>query len=108
VREYYGNPVTGAEWRNQSVVKIVKSDAILGAVITNGQTARDREAFIIQRAEPIVDREKLGRVREILKANASRTGPRINSSPLLQIAFCELCGKPLYMARTNYGDKTYR
>ncbi len=108
VREFYNRPVAGAEWRNESVTKILKSDAVLGVVISDGETLRDGDALAVQRCEPIVDRDKLARVREILKANADRTGPRVNASPLLQVAFCQFCGKPLYVNRTTYGDKTYR
>ena len=51
VREFYNSPLTGAEWRTQSVVKILQSDAILGAVTSNGESVRGHDALIVMRAE---------------------------------------------------------
>jgi site-specific DNA recombinase len=116
VREYYGNPVTGAEWRRESVTKILMSDNILGFVTdADGEILRDGDAMAVKRTgrdeKPvgaIADRDKVMQVREILKANADRQGPRENSSPLLRVAFCWCCGEPLYVNSTTDNGKVYR
>jgi site-specific DNA recombinase len=115
VREFYGSPLTGSEWTTASVTKILRSDNILGFVTnTDGEILRDGDTLAIRRTGPdghleaIADRKKVMAVRAILDANVGRQGPRINSSPLLQVAFCCFCGAAMYISRTKDAGKTYR
>jgi len=96
VREYKGNRplVAGARWMPTSLTKILKSPNIVGQIDVNG--------IAVKRAEPLIDFPTWEHVKQILARNAARTGPKINSSPLLHVLFCMLCQAPMYIATASY------
>jgi site-specific DNA recombinase len=97
-------PIPAARWKTTSLTKLLRSPNIVGEVVSNGKPLRDKSGYAIQRAEPLITREQWAEVKSILDANAARMGPRVNSSPLLQVAFCARCKSPLYISRSG----TYR
>jgi DNA invertase Pin-like site-specific DNA recombinase len=101
-------PLPAAHWKPTSLTKILRSAAIVGAVTANGKAMEDDKGLTVKRAEPIIDRDKWEQVKAMLDRNADRTGPRVNASPLLRVAYCAECGSPMYITRAKYGSKVYR
>jgi site-specific DNA recombinase len=109
VREFYGNPSTGGKWEVTIIRRMIFSDNLLGLVTNeDGEVLYGEDQKPVKRAEPIVDYAKLMRAREILEANRNRRGPRIGSSMLLRVAFCKLCGEPLYTSYKHENGRRYR
>jgi DNA invertase Pin-like site-specific DNA recombinase len=96
VREYKGNKplIADARWMPTSLTKILMSPNIVGQIVVNG--------IAVKRAEPLIDVPTWEHVKQILARNAVRTGPKINSSPLLHVLFCMLCQAPMYIATASY------
>jgi site-specific DNA recombinase len=110
VRIRNGNPVMPSPWKGTTVRKILQSHNLLGATVSNGEPVRDDDGNIASRSEPLIDHATWGQVQEQLESLGGTIGPRVNSSPLLQIAFCGECEDeaPLYVTVTRSGRKTYR
>lgn len=93
-------------WSSTSVQKILKSHAILGAVVdTAGQPVRDAQGMIIYRAPGLVSRDLFERVQARLRANP--VSAKVNSWLLTGIAFCGQCGGAMYSTVTKTGGKEY-
>jgi site-specific DNA recombinase len=111
VRIRGGKPVRPSRWQATTITKILASPAVLGATVNQyGEPLRDDSGAVVYRSDPLISREKYDKVRAILSAR--KGGPRVNSSPLLQIVFCGDCAaggqpNPLYVTRTRTGDKEY-
>jgi site-specific DNA recombinase len=108
VRRRAGKPELPSEWKSTSVRKVLSSPAITGAMTSNGDVLRGADGMAVMRAEPLISREDFLLIQKRLKANSDRTGPRINSSPLLRVAYCGLCGGVMYTNQTTTAGKVYR
>lgn len=112
VRLRNGKPAKPAKWQGTTVRKILGSQAVLGATVDqHGEPLRDDSGAVIYRADPLITREKFERLQAILGKNTA--GPRVNSSPLLQVIFCGDCMEagrvsPLYVTITKSAGKEYR
>lgn len=121
-----GKQPTNTKWTTDSVSKVLKSPAMLGAIVTSEVLERDDETnkptrrsdpkplydddgnFIL-RAEPIVSYGKWAEVQARISSNPQVGKPHINASPLLKIAYCGISGDQMYMTRTTYpGGKVNR
>jgi len=107
VRIRQGKPVQKSEWAVATVRTILSSQNIMGMSITNGEPLRDADGLAIQRAEGIVSRDDYLKIQKLLSANSGKTGQRINSSALLQVAFCGRCDSPMYTVTNKSGEKIY-
>lgn len=106
IRKRNGKPLADTPWFPSAVRAILSSPAVLGAVVnTDGKPYRDDEGFTIYRAAPLIDREVYEAVQAHLALNA--TPVRINTSPLVQVAFC-VCGAPMHSTVTTRAHYTYR
>jgi site-specific DNA recombinase len=90
-------PQNKTPWRANTVRSILSSMSVLGAVTNiRGIPLRDDQGLVIYRADPLIDRDAFERIQVRLAQNPVPV--RVNSTPLLRIAFCT-CGG--YMHRTS-------
>jgi site-specific DNA recombinase len=110
VREYKGKkPVNSdARWNTTSVTSILRSPNVIGETTANGDVIRDETGMAIHRADPLIDRKTWEQVKAILDGNTTRHGPSSNSSPLLHVAYCDLCKGPLHCTSAKWDGKLYR
>lgn len=88
-------------WTVTAVRIILTSMACLGAVTDQeGKPMRDDQGMIIYRADPLLadDPREARDIYERLQARFAQNPipVRVNSSPLLQVAFCAACGAPMH------------
>lgn len=95
-----GNPPKDRQpWTARTVMSILRSMSVLGAVTNvRGEPLRDDQGMVIYRADPILTRDQYERIQRRLAQNPVPV--RINSSPLLQVAFC-ICGGPMHRTFTS-------
>jgi site-specific DNA recombinase len=114
VRIRNGKPVKHSPWTATTIHKILESPNLIGATVADGKALRDDNGSILCRSEPLIDLATWDRVQDRLRNLAGTHSPRVNSSPLLQVAFCMDCAEreeiwsPLYVTMTKTGGKTYR
>jgi DNA invertase Pin-like site-specific DNA recombinase len=107
IRQRNGKPMTDTPWSTSVVRMIMSSPAVLGAVVdTGGKPLRDADGVVIYRAPGLVSLEVYESVQARLALNAAPV--RVNSTPLLQVAFCT-CGAPMHSTTTRRpGGVDYR
>ena len=99
IRQRNGKPVTDTPWTSTVVRMIMSSPAILGAVVdTRSKPLRDADGVVVYRAPGLVSRDIYEGVQSRLALNQAPA--KVNTSPLLQIAFCT-CGAPMHATTTN-------
>lgn len=106
MRKRRGKPLKGTPWSTAAVRIILSSPAVLGAVTNaKGEPLRDSQGLVIYRAAPLLAddpaeaRDIYERIQARLRQNAVPV--RVNSTPLLQVAFCADCGAPMHSTTTN-------
>jgi site-specific DNA recombinase len=83
-------------WIARSLRVILRSRAILGEVIHDGQVQRGTDGKPLTWAEPLISHEEWDRLQSALD-NAAKTKSRTATpSFALGVAFCEKCNSPLY------------
>ena len=101
IRQRNGKPMTDTPWTPAAVRIILSGHAILGAVTNAQGPVRDSDGVIVYRAPALVSMDVWERVQARLAQNVKPT--RVNTSPLLQVAFCGQCGAPMHSTTTK-GD----
>jgi site-specific DNA recombinase len=99
IRQRNGKPMTDTPWTPAAVRIILSGHAILGAVTNAKGPVRDSDGVIVYRAPGLVSMNVWERVQARLAQNFKPT--RVNTSPLLQVAFCAKCGAPMHATTTN-------
>jgi site-specific DNA recombinase len=95
-----------ALWKTTSLRRILASPASLGATVkTDGTKVRDEAGVVVYRADALIERDVWERVQARLATNP--VAARVNSWLLPQIAFCGVCGSPMYGSSARSEDKTY-
>jgi site-specific DNA recombinase len=102
----------GSRWSGV-LIKILRSRALLGQRVQGNDVARGEDGIPIQYADPVIDRATWDLLQSALKANAKgNTGIRKDGSPLLRVAFCVTCQKPMHhiahKSGKNAGLRYYR
>jgi site-specific DNA recombinase len=107
IRKRNGKPLKGTPWSTAAVRIILSSPAVLGAVMSGDGPLRDGQGLVVYRADPLITRDVYERVQARLADNPVPV--RVNSTPLLQVAFCASCGAPMHSTTTKrvYGGKPY-
>jgi site-specific DNA recombinase len=107
IRQRNGKPMTDTPWTAVAVRIILSGHAILGAVTNSKGPVRDSDGVIVYRAPGLVTMDVWERVQARLAQNPKPT--RVNTSPLLQVVFCALCGAPMHSTTTkgNTGGRYY-
>jgi site-specific DNA recombinase len=99
IRKRNGKPLTDTPWAASVVRMILKSPAVVGAVVnTDGEPLRDTDGFVVYRAEPLIPREVYEAVQSRLALNSAPV--KVNTSPLLRVAYCT-CGASMHSTTTN-------
>jgi len=106
IRKRNGKPMKGTPWSTVAVRIILSSPAILGAVTNaKGEPVRDDQGMVIYRAAPLLadDPSEARDIYERIQARLAQNPVpvRVNSTPLLQVAFCPDCGAPMHSTTTN-------
>jgi site-specific DNA recombinase len=95
----------GNDWTVTPLKRSLMSEAMLGRVTDHsGKSIRGDDGSPIQRAEPVLDRDVWGQVREVLDSRSQGSRPQSQGSLLTRVIFCGMpsCGKPAY--RFNGGS----
>jgi site-specific DNA recombinase len=99
IRKRNGKPLTDTPWSPSVVRMILKSPTVLGmATDANREIVRDNDGVAVYRSEPLITRDQYERIQARLALNPAPV--RVNTSPLLQVAFC-LCGASMHSTTTN-------
>ncbi|MFF4652399.1 recombinase family protein [Streptomyces sp. NPDC001380] len=111
-----GKEASGAEWRVGNLIRMLRSHTLLGhaemteTVMVAGKKekitriVRGEDGLPLQRAEPILSRTEWEQLQAALDKNSNKkAGNREGGSPLLRVAYCGVCGDPLYRNRGRGG-----
>jgi len=100
IRQRNGKPLTITPWSAAAVRIVLSSPAVLGAV-TNAkhEPLRDDQGVIVYRAPGLITRDVYEKIQARLAQNPVPV--RVNSTPLLQVAFCANCGAPVHRTTTK-------
>lgn len=114
-----GKEPTKTRWTTDTVSKILKSPAMIGAIVTTEVLERDDETNkvtrrsdpkplydddgnLVLRAEPIVSYDRWSKIQARISSNPQVSKPHVKASPLLHIAYCGTSGDPMYFSRVTY------
>lgn len=107
-RDANGGETKQSPWVATSLMKILRSRAMLGYVMHNGKPVAGTDGMPLARVEPaIISHEDFERLQRVLDDNSRVKRRTQATSLLLQVAFCE-CGAPLYKwSKPNRHGKNY-
>lgn len=107
-QDKYGHRKPG--WHSTNLRRLLRSKALLGHVIHQGQTVRGDDGMPLKMADEIIDPDEYELVQAHLdRVATSRRGlNRADFGPLYQIAVCFDCGELLQHNKTTAGGKVYR
>ncbi|WP_159104757.1 recombinase family protein [Plantactinospora sp. BB1] len=95
-RKQMGKDLLSRRWKTTALIPILRSRTLLGIAEQAGEVIRDAEGMPVKRAEPILTQKEWDRVQVALDAQSRRKTRTAQTSPLLGIVFCHLCGLPMY------------
>jgi len=100
IRKRNGKAMTDTPWSPSVVRMILQSPTILGmATDAKRQVVRDADGVAVYRADALITRDMYERIQARLAQNSAPV--RVNTSPLLQVAFCGVCGGAMHATTTN-------
>lgn len=97
-----GREATGTLWRVGSLSRVLRSGTLLGYMAPDdGKPVVDDAGRRVRRAEPIIERDTWDALQRELadRATNRKPRPRANGSLLRRIAYCAVCGTPLYVVK---------
>jgi DNA invertase Pin-like site-specific DNA recombinase len=98
----------GRKWDVKSFKNILRSRLLVGEAEFAGEVVHNEALLPAKRSDPLISIEKFDQLQRALDAlSHGQTDRRKNSTPLLQVAFCGLCGMPEYYMRTARGTYGY-
>lgn len=102
----------GKSWTSQTLWRILQHKYLKGHSTDRGKTVRDSSGVPISNCEALLSPAEWDRLQAVLAEwKLPETTNRVkNTSPLLGVIVCYLCGKPLYYRSytRNYGKGLYR
>lgn len=99
-----GRDTRGAVWKASTVTQILRNPVLLGYVVHRKSAVTMDDGTPIVRAEPIITETEWDQLQHAL-SDPARTSRQVRTqtpSLLLRVAFCALCGAPMY--RWSHGD----
>ncbi|MEU5429043.1 recombinase family protein [Streptomyces olivoreticuli] len=103
-----------AQWRAQTITRMLTNPAMLGWKIHKGAPVRDDQGNPVVAAEtPILTREEFDQIGALLAPKpTAEKAPRRKDSPalLLRVIHCDGCGSRMYLNKSsgNYGCSSYK
>ncbi|WP_162890532.1 recombinase family protein [Streptomyces olivoreticuli] len=103
-----------AQWRAQTITRMLTNPALLGWKMHAGNPVRDDQGSPVMATEtPILTREEFDQVSALLapKPTAEKAPRRPDSSALLlRVIHCDGCGSRMYLNKSsgNYGCSSYK
>ncbi|NKY35243.1 recombinase family protein [Nocardia speluncae] len=95
-RKRQGKPLRGTPWNPTTLLQMLKSRSLLGEVTHNGATVRNDDGSPILAGPPLINLDTFQRLQQALDKRAiGRANPRVDTSPLLGVVVCAVCGKNL-------------
>ncbi|MDL4771637.1 recombinase family protein [Actinomadura xylanilytica] len=100
-----GKEPKGTQWRVANLLKMLRSKTLLGQYEADGsQYSQGKKKVIsgddglpLQRAEPLISLAEWEDLQTRLDRNSSKqSGNRQDAAPLMRIAFCAVCQRPMY------------
>lgn len=99
---------TRRRWSTNSLKLILRSRALLGEWIYDGELNVDSDGEPIDRCEPITDRTQWGDLQAALDALSMGEKQKYSEeNPLLGAAFCPRCGLPYYLKQDKQKGRVY-
>jgi site-specific DNA recombinase len=111
-----GKEPQGTKWRVANLLKMLRSKTLLGQYEADGSQYREGKKKVItgddglplQRAEPLISLAEWEELQMRLDQNSNKTsGNRQDAAPLMRLAFCAVCGRPMYRV-SGRSQKYYR
>lgn len=106
-----GKPSSGARWRLANLLRLLRSETLLGyLVLADGTVPLDDHGRRVRRAEPLLSAEEWSDLQAELsrRGNDQRARPRANAALLVGVAYCQ-CGERMYTTTGGRGrEPRYR
>jgi len=100
------NTTNPDEWNNSSLINVLRSPALLGQRLHNGDLVRDPDTGLpMQYAEPLITQSEFGRLQAAMDVRSSPHAMRYGKVALLRIVYCGECQDIVY--RYHSGKKMY-
>jgi site-specific DNA recombinase len=94
----------GTRWTHSMVARVLRSPGLGGLVLSGGDLRRDGDGMLV-RLDPLIPEDLHTRLRAALEDRSYR---RRNASKLRGVAFCFLCGEPMYSMTTANRQEEHR
>jgi len=101
-----GRKPAGKPWHPQSLLWVFRSRTLLGELQHDGEPLRDESGRTVSVSAPAIDPDVWRRLQPIVAQKTSRR--TADTSGVLDVLFCALCGGKLYTFSSRRGDKTWR
>lgn len=88
------------KWSSSTIGVILKSRALLGETMVDGQVLRDEEGIPVRKCPPLISEEQWADLQAALAQRAMPEGRSVNPNMLLGILKCSNCGGRLYRQHT--------
>lgn len=98
----------GGRWRVKSIWQIVTAKYLLGHATYDRQTVRDRQGKPVLNAEPILSQSEWDELQRAVASRRNSPSRTRSASPLLGVALCLECGKPLHLRVHTKPSNVYR
>ncbi|QLF84435.1 serine integrase [Mycobacterium phage Topanga] len=100
----------GGTWLPSTIWKLCGSNHLLGHARYGGKSVRDAEGRPVLNAEPILTWDQWDALQRALEARRRGGSRTRDTSPLLGVAVCYECDKPLFhkIYKRDYGRRLYR
>lgn len=108
IRRRAGKQIKQDPWRGQTIRKLLRSKTLLGHVTHNGSTVRDSEGLPIHKGPALVSQAEFDRIQSELASRSFKATRTVGVSPLLGVALCYECEKPLHHRGQTTAGKLYR
>ncbi|AEL17730.1 serine integrase [Mycobacterium phage Cuco] len=109
IRARAGRKTRGTKWSNAQIRQLLKSKTLLGHVTHNGSTVRDDDGIPIRKGPALISEEKFDQLQAALDARSFKvTNRSAKASPLLGVAICGLCGRPMHIRQHRRNGNLYR
>ncbi|GGJ75932.1 integrase [Pilimelia anulata] len=101
-----GKEKRGTLWTVTTMGTLLRSPALRGIAMHKGKVVRGEDGMPIKRGPELLSQNRFDAVQAAIDRRSFKRGVT-EPSPLLNVALCGLCGRPLYKQRQRRGEKVY-